>query len=463
VFRRLFEDQPDDDGKPGAQRRIVYTALLLAGFVTVLDSTIVVVALPTLAREFGISAAASVWAVNGFLIATAASLLAFSGLGGKFGLRPTFLFGIAAFTVASLICGTAQSFEMLVTGRVLQGIGAAAVMSVGPAILRSVFPIRLMGTVVGMTAMVIATGTAIGPALGGMILSIADWHWIFLLNLPLGVFAWWRASRGLPREPGHGGDFDFIGAALSGVALGAMVIAVDGLAHQQAITIVGVLSAVTVASGMGFVARQRRAANPIMPLDIFRIRRFRVAAMTSVSAFTTQGIAFTALPFALQETQQQGLLASGLLFAIWPLTIIIAAPIAGRLSDHYHAPTLCTCGLAVMVCGLALLALAGTTDVWDMAWRTVLCGLGFGFFQAPNNLELNTSVPRERVTVASGIIATARTVGQALGAALAALALGTADATSSVTAAPITALWIAAGIASIAMLISGSRLRIRAT
>jgi DHA2 family multidrug resistance protein-like MFS transporter len=236
--------------------------------------------------------------------------------------------------------------------------------------------------------------------------------------------------------------------------------AVDRLAHRQTATSTTLLCTLMLASGGGFLVRQHYAARPLVPLGIFRIRRFRVAAMTSVSSFAAQGISFTALPFLLQETQQQGLLASGLLFAVWPLTIMIAGPLAGRLADRYHAPTLATTGLAVLMIGLGLVASAGSTSSWDMAWRMAICGLGFGFFQAPNGRELNTSVGHEWIGAASGIIATARTMGQALGAALAAVALGATQLGSpAATGSPVTAVWIGAAIAFVATLISGSRIR----
>ncbi|MDP5007943.1 MAG: MFS transporter, partial [Glaciimonas sp.] len=220
----------------------------------------------------------------------------------------------------------------------------------------------------------------------------------------------------LPRDDGHGGKFDFIGAILSAVAMAAIVLAVDGIADlfnpQNVSKEWGLIGIAMVATCL-FIWRQKRATSPLLPLDIFHSSRFSMAVATSLCSFIGQGIAFIALPFLFQGAYGFSPLMSAALFTPWPVAIAIVAPIAGRLADRYPAATLSTGGLAVFTLGLGLLACLGDqASVPDILWRAFICGLGFGFFQSPNNREMLSNAPRERSGTASGVLAIARTFGQ---------------------------------------------------
>ena len=194
---------------------------------------------------------------------------------------------------------------------------------------------------------------------------------------------------------------------------------------------------VAIAFGAAFVARQRRIDPPLLPLAVFAIRRFTLAATTSLGSFVAQGVAFVALPFLLQGALGYTPVVSGLLITPWPLAIALVATPAGRLADRYPPPVLCTAGLAVLATGLALLArLPQHAGAVDVMWRCALCGVGFGLFQSPNNRELLGSVPRERSGSASGVLGTVRVTGQAVGAALTAIVLASAGRGATVWAPP---------------------------
>jgi DHA2 family multidrug resistance protein-like MFS transporter len=397
---------------------------------SVLDASIANVALPTIGRELRADPAASIWVVNAFQIAVTVTLLPLAALGDAIGYRKLFSRGIILFTAGSLACALSHSLGALVAARVLQGFGASAIMSVGPALYRTIFPSAKLGQALGISAFVVASSASAGPTIGGAILAVLPWPWLFALNVPIGIADALLAPRALPRRTGRGGRVDIVSALLSAGALGLFVLGLDGFAHPVPRWQIAALLAAAFAFGAAFIERQRRVSNPVLPLDLFGSSRFSLATATSFCSFVAQGLAYVSLPFLFQEVLGFSPLASGLLFTPWPIAIALMAPIAGALADRYPPQALATAGLTVFACGLEAMALLPShAGVANIVWRAVLCGIGFGFFQSPNNREIMGSVPRERSGSASGVLATVRVTGQTVGAALVAIALGTAGAT----------------------------------
>lgn len=434
----------------------------------VLDGSIANTALPTIARDLHASPTASIWVVNGFQLAITASLLAFAALGERRGFSVVYRWGVVGFIAGSLLCALARSLPLLIGARVLQGFGASAIMAISPALLRDVFPRAQLGRALGINALVIATSAAAGPTLGGLVLAIAPWPWLFAINVPFGIVNI-ALNRALPNDERNGGGLDWLSVVSSALAFALVIWGLDGFAHGEPVWSIGLRLAIGLAAGATFVQRQRRLATPMIALDLFRIPPFSMAAATSFATFIAQGLAFVALPFFFQTALGRTPLESGLLLTSWPLAIAFVAPLAGRLSDRYPVGILATAGLAVLTAGLALYAmLPAHPTTLEIVTHGIICGLGFGFFQSPNNKELIGSAPRSKSASASGLLATVRVSGQTLGAALVAIVFGAFGAhavagesaahAAVAQAAPAT-LWLACACAGIATIASGLRLR----
>jgi DHA2 family multidrug resistance protein-like MFS transporter len=352
-----------------------------------------------------------------------ATILPFAALGEIVGVRTVFLSGIVIFTVASALCALSHELALLSAARALQGLGASAIMAVNTALTRFIFPARHLGRGTGLTALTVATCFTLGPSVAAAILEIApSWVWLFAINIPFGIGALALAFFILPHTPKTARPFDFAGAFLNMGAFGFLILGLGEGTHQaslpQVITELGLGTAI----GVLLLKSQLKKSAPIFPIDLFRIRNFALSAATAVCAFSAQGLAFVSLPFLFQVNFAFSNAKSGLLLTPWPLVVAVMGVVAGPLSDRYPAGILCGIGLSVLAVGLVSLALLPEhADPFSIGWRLALCGLGFGFYQAPNVRALMVTAPRERSGSASGMVAMVRLSGQAFGSSLAAL------------------------------------------
>ncbi|MCM1151737.1 MAG: MFS transporter [Alistipes sp.] len=402
-------------------------AILAVAFgvgLSVLDSAIANVALPTLGREFSVSAADSVWIVNAYQLAVMATILPFAAWGESIGYRKIYLGGLALFTSASAGCALAGSLGTLVLARALQGVGAAAVTSINTTLIRFIYPRAQLGRGMGINATVVAVSSVAGPALAAGILSVGEWPWLFAINIPVGIVALWLSARFLPRNPvqrdGHRPRR--CDMAMNALTFGLLMASVEGYSHGwDGRLIAGGVAAMLVV-GFFFVRSQLREPRPLLPLDLLRIPIFSVSMLTSVCSYLAQMLSMVALPFYLQHTFRFDEVAAGVLLTAWPAVIVVVAPVAGMLVGRVHAGALGGMGLATMAVGLTALAwLPDRPGTFDIVWRLMLGGAGFALFQSPNNSLLIASAPPERSGSASGMLATARLIGQTSGAALMAL------------------------------------------
>ena len=413
------------DGLPVRERLLAMLAIALAMTMAVLDGAIVNVALPVMARDLAVRPDAAIFVVNAYQIAVTAALLPLASLGDILGYRRVYLTGLAVFVAASLACALAPSLPALVAARIAQGLGAAGVMSVNIALVRFIYPHRMIGRGVGNVALMVAMASAAGPTVAAAILSFADWPWLFLVNVPVGLAALAVASRTLPVTPRSGARFDSLSAVLNALTFGLMIVGIDKLGETERRGEALAILACALIVGSVFVRRQMRLVAPLLPVDLLRIPAFALSMASSILAFSAQLIAYIALPFYFQDVLHRSGTEAGFLLTPWPIAIALMAPLSGRLADRYPPGLLGGIGLGLMAAGLAAVALLPPEPhALDIAWRLVLCGLGFGLFQSPNNRVIITAAPRERSGGASGMQSTARLTGQSLGAALVAVIFG---------------------------------------
>jgi DHA2 family multidrug resistance protein-like MFS transporter len=442
-----------EQGVPVPQRYWAMLVIALALTLAVLDSAIANVALPTIARTLNASSASSIWVVNAYQLAITISLLPLASLGDRIGYRRIYLGGLILFTVASFGCALSTSLQTLALARVVQGFGAAGIMSVNTALVRMIYPPAQLGRGVSINAMVVAVSSAIGPTVASGVLAVATWPWLFAINVPIGIAAIVGGFKALPMNPGHEAPYDYLSAVMNAFVFGLLIFAIDGLGHGERLGLITIAFIAALVIGYFFVRRQLTQAAPLLPIDLLKIPVFALSIGTSVCSFCAQMLAFVSLPFLLQETLGMSQVETGLLMTPWPAVIIIAAPIAGVLSDRISSGWLGGAGLAALAVGLLLLAMLGPhPEPLQIAWRMALCGVGFGIFQSPNNRTILSSAPRERSGGASGMLGTARLTGQTLGAALVALIFGIAPNNGT-----FVALYVAAGFSAVAAVVSMMR------
>lgn len=394
--------------------------MMAALIVTVLDSGMVNVALPTIAGELDINPADVVWVVIAYNLVVVVSLLPLSSLVERIGYRRLFAIGMVFFVCASLISAMATSLPTLIAGRMAQGFAAAILMSMFGGLVRNIFPLRKLGLGISLNATMVGTFSVLGPTIGAMILHVAAWPWIFLVVVPIGV-AGLFGIRYLPDVPRSTHRFDWIACLLSVPVLGLSIVGLDSVATHpgRALACIGLAA---LADWL-LVRRSRDQAAPLFPLDLLRIRSIAYAVGASTFSFAAQMAAFVSLPFYFQKVLNFSYADVGFLLGIWSIGMAAMAPLAGWMSGRYAISVLCAVGAGLMVCGLSWLLLLREDAAFSWVMATMLLsGIGFGFFQTPNNRALLAGAPRHRSGAAGGVQATTRVFGQGCGTALVAIA-----------------------------------------
>lgn len=431
---------------------VAVLAVQVATVLVVLDAAIANVALPTLALSLKVSAGDAVLVVTAYQTALVMGLLPLAALGEAIGPRRVYFGGVAVFTLASLACAAAPSLPWLVAARFVQGLGGAAIMSLGVALMRNAIPPDRFGRILGLNTLTVALASAIGPTIGAAILSVAHWPWLFGVNVPIGVVAA-VAAFAIPPRAGSGHRLDLVAITLNALAFGAFVVGAEGLATAPSRA--GVLVIVAVVALVVLVRRERAKPAPLIPIDLLRLPPFRIAVLASIACFIGQSAGLIALPFYLEHGNGFSALEAGFYLTPWPLAVAVTAPIAGRLADRVAAAKLCAIGGVVMGSALAVLCVApvGRLPLSILA-MTALTGVGFGLFNVANNRTMYLGAPAERSSAAGGMQGTARLTGQTTGAILMTLLF---DLVSG-DVAPIAGIATAAILMFVAATISTARL-----
>ncbi len=407
-------------GTPGKYQ--VGAIVGLGVFMSSLDSSIVNISLPSIARHFGLPLTGAVeWVVIAYLLTVAALLMTLGRLADMIGFRLLWLTGLVVFTTASAFCGAASSLGELVGFRALQGLGGAMLLSISPALLASAFPPGERGRAMGLNAVASALGVSAGPALGGLLTHGISWRAVFYANLPVGILAIAAAALLLPRSESAGtARFDPAGALLLAVGVGALTLALSfgqewGWGSRRFVT--AALTGALALSALPVVERAVR--HPVVDLALFRSWRFTSANLSLVLSYLSLFSVGFLLPFYFEESLGLSTLRSGLMLTPLPLTLVIVGPLSGWLADRVDTRWLTTAGLSIAA--MALVVLAGFragTPLWAVATALVFTGTGQGMFQSPNNSALLGAAPRDQQGAASGVLATGRVIGQSLSVAL---------------------------------------------
>lgn len=439
------------------QQRLALVAVLLAVALATLDSTIVNTALPGIAADLKAQPAQAIWVVNAYQLAVAGCLLPFAALGDRLGARQVHLGGLVAYMVASLGCALADSLTSLAIARALQGIAAAALMSVNIALIRAIYPPQMLGRGVGLNALVVGVSFAAGPTIASLVLSVAAWPWLFAINLPLALLSLVVAWPALPRGHTAGPALDPLTALLTALCFASLIGALSAATQRQPLLVVGPLAALALGAGVLLLRRQAGHPAPMLPVDLLRRPMFALSICTAVASFCAQGLAFVSLPFFFEAVLHRDPVQTGFLMAPWAIVVAAMAPIAGRLSDSQAPGLMGGIGLVILSAGMAAMALLpADASVLRITLGMAVCGLGFGLFQSPNLKAIMSAAPPQRAGGASGMVAMARLNGQALGAALVALCFGIAGSQG-----PTVALGLGAGFAALGALASAARLWVK--
>ncbi len=386
----------------------------LAAFLTPFMGSATNIALPAIGREFALDAVALGWVSTAYLLTVAMFLVPLGRLADIHGRKRVFLYGIALFSVASLLTALSPSAAWLIAARVLQGIGSAMVFGTGVAILTSAFPPSERGRVLGVNVATVYLGLSLGPFLGGLLTQWLGWRSIFWVNVPLGVIVialvLWRIQGEWAEARGE--RLDWIGSLIYSLALAALIYGFSRLPEWWAagLTCAGL-------AGLAILGLwETRAAYPV--LDVNLLRRNRVFAFSNLAALinycATAAVGFL-LSLYLQYLKGLSPEQAGLILVAQPVMQAVFSPLAGRLSDRVEPRLVASAGMAITAGGLFLLMwLNGVTSIEFIVFSQVLLGFGFALFSSPNTNAVMSAVETRLYGVASAMLGTMRVTGQTL-------------------------------------------------
>lgn len=396
------------------RRTFALINIALLTFMATLDGSIVNVALPRMATSLSTDTGTIAWVVTSYLLAIAGSILLFGKIGDSLGMRRIFLAGVAVFSLGSLLCGLAGSLALLVLARVLQGIGAAAAMATNQGLVAMIFPAEERGKALGIMGSFVALGTLSGPPLGGFITEALSWHYIFLINVPVGIFVLAAGLRIIPRvnTPSRARQ-DVTGAALFALSMTALfgALILGGERGYRDPLILGGFATFLV-TFTAFILRERKVANPLLDLRIFRNGAFSLGLACAFLSYLALAASNLVLPFYLQGPLGLSPARAGMVMVSYPLVLAVIAPLSGRLSDRIGTDLLTLAGLSLTTAGLFFMCFqeAGS-PLWTVILAISVMAAGNGLFQSPNTALIMSRVPRSAMGVAGSLNAFIRNFG----------------------------------------------------
>lgn len=406
--------------KKNKNRWIILLSVVIMTFMACLDSSIVNVALPVMARDLNVSMSSIQWVITSYLIVISCTILIGGRLGDIKGKNKVFKFGIICFTIGSFLCGISKSLVTLLAARVIQGIGAAGTMANSQGIITNSFPSNERGKALGISGTFVALGTMVGPPLGGFIVSFR-WDFIFFINVPIGIIAFFMATKHIPKfEENNKEKLDLIGGILFLISVALMVISVTegeliGYGDYKIVSsfIISILSFIL------FIILQKKEKSPLLDLTIFNNKLFSLSIFCGFISFVAISCSTIIIPFYLQDVINLTPRSTGLFMMLYPIVLSIIAPFSGSLSDRIGSEFPAFLGLLLTSIGLFLMAILNVSSpLWLIAVFTTIMGIGNGFFQSPNNSLIMSTVPNTKLGIAGSVNSLVRNLGMILGVTL---------------------------------------------
>lgn len=404
----------------------ILVSIGMFAFMSNLDSSIVNIAMPIMAKQLNVPMNQIEWVVSSYLIVLTSLLLLFGKLGDIYGKIKVFRIGTIVFLLGSFLSGLQINFPFLLVGRFIQGTGAAMTLSNTYGITTSTFGIKERGRAMGFVGTFVALGAIAGPGLGGLILSRLSWGYIFWVNLPIGIIAVILGAIVMPKAyqtvPGTIDWQGFASFALTivGIFLGVFIGQEIGYAKPVPL----ILFAIGLVALWEFFRIEKRAQNPLMPLSLFKIKPFTFGLGAAVLIFLSNFFTVVIIPFYLEDALKLNAGQAGALLIIFPVVMVFAGPFGGWLADHFSPARVATVGLLIVAIAQTLyIFLTLTSPIWVYVIITIIMAFGTGLFQSPNSDIVMSVVPKDSLGSAGSLNALARNVGMISGTALSTSAL----------------------------------------
>ena len=408
--------------EPYKNKWIILITILLLTFMSTLDGSIVNVALPTMAKELSVNTQSISWVVSAYLIGICTVILAFGKLGDLKGKMKIFKIGVFSFTVGSLMCGLSPTLPILIISRILQALGAAASMATSQGIITEAFPKNERGRALGLNGTFVALGSMAGAPLGGFLISIFSWNYIFLINIPIGIIAFIFCEKFLPKEHVKARKFpDIKGFLLFVIAIVTFFIAIiqgEVLNYNKPFIITCFIT--SIITFILFIVVEKKAEEPMLDLDIFKSKLFSISIFCAFISFVALFCLSMVNPFYLQYTLKYTPAFTGLLMMFYSVIISFTAPFSGSLSDKIGSEFLTFIGLVIMGIGLFLMTMLNVnTPIPLFLTFIVIIAFGAGLFQSPNTSLIMSTVSKDKLGIAGSVNALVRNLGMSIGTAMA--------------------------------------------
>lgn len=401
-----------------SNRMLILFNIVMMTFMATLDGSIVNVALPVMASELSVTTQSIAWVVTVYLVVISTTILIFGKLGDIHGKTRIFKFGIVVFTLGSLMCGIPISFPFLMAARIIQAVGAAGFMANSQGIITHVFPRNERGRALGISGTFVALGSLVGPPLGGFIVSILNWNYIFLINVPIGIFTFLMGMKTLPKDDYKSSEkFDLKGAVLIIITIFAIfgsLSAGETYGYARPFILAGFAIAAVIL--FIFMALEKKVASPLLDLNIFHNKLFSLSIFCGFLSFVAISCSTIIQPFYLQNVMKLSPATTGLIMMAFPLIMAVVAPVSGHMSDKIGSEFLTFLGLLFTSAGLFLLSTLNEYSSMTLLVAFIaVMSVGNGMFQSPNTSLIMSTVSIDKLGIAGSINALVRNLGMVFG------------------------------------------------